>query len=56
MADFRRDEGVRIRDEFISPCLTASLQGDAGQLFKHGDFVLYIEVKDNEKETETITT
>lgn len=27
VADFRYDEGLRIRDEFVSPCLKSTLNG-----------------------------
>lgn len=49
VADFRYDENVRIREDFISPCLTAR-QSDAKDLTK---MILLIEVISNDEKNQS---
>ena len=46
VGDFRYDEGVRIREDFISPCLTARNGCNKGI----SGMVLYVEVADGREE------
>lgn len=47
VGDFRYDEGIRIREDFISPCLTTH-----NSLTSLSGMVLYVEVADGrEKDT-----
>lgn len=49
VADFRYDEGIRVREEFVSPTLTKSLR----ETESISNCLILIEVKDNEMETDT---
>ena len=52
VADFRLDEGIRIREDFISPCLQASLKHNRNELT---NCILYIEVyEDQERDKERL--
>lgn len=48
VADFRYDEGIRVREEFVSPTLTKSLRED-GSI---SNCLILIEVKEDGMETD----
>ncbi len=48
VGDFRYDEGVRIREDYISPCLCASNGNDKGL----SGMVLLIEVRNEKTKSE----
>ena len=48
VGDFRYDEGVRIREDFIAPCLTLS----SGKEKSLSGMVLLIEVRDEKVKSE----
>lgn len=47
MADYRYDEGLRIRNDLISPCLKASLRGN-----DIANCVLLIQVNEDQRSDE----
>lgn len=52
IADYRYDEGIRIREEFVSPTLTKSHRDCEESL---STTIFLIEVKENEVETDPDT-
>jgi hypothetical protein len=48
VADFRKDEGLRIRKEFISPCLTSSLKDSKQELTYGQDCILLVIVDEDQ--------
>lgn len=53
VADYRFDEGIRIREEFISPCLTSSLT-DSGDKLDNNSIFLVIVNEDKRSDQEGV--
>lgn len=50
VADYRFDEGIRIREEFISPCLTSSLTDSGDKLDNNSIFLVIVNEVDGTEE------